>query len=83
MVNAIKRIFIASNIKADFVKAAVMIISLIPTKSAKRSNTAVSTPTEFVLLALLPSLSHQEAVLLVDAPNIVPKAVLSAILALF
>lgn len=82
MDNASKRIFIAPNIKVELVKAAVTIISLIPTDSAKRSSLVVPTLMEFAPLALLHSLSHQEAVLLPDALNTLPKAALTVILVL-
>lgn len=80
MGNATKRIFIAPNIKMEFVKAALMAFSLIPTKNAKKDYLAAPTSTEFVLLALLLSLSSQEAVLLLDALNILHKVALSVIL---
>ena len=82
MDNALKRIFIAPNIKVELVKAAVTIISLIQTDSAKRSSSVVPTLMEFALLALLHSLSHPEAVLLPDALNTLPKAALTVILVL-
>jgi hypothetical protein len=82
MDNATKRIFIALNIKVELVKAAVTIISLIQTDSAKRNSSVVPTLMEFALLALLHSLSHQEAVLLPDALNTLPKAALTVILVL-
>jgi hypothetical protein len=82
MDNATKRIFIALNIKVELVKAAVTIISLIQTDSAKRSSSVVPTLMEFALLALLHSLSHLEAVLLLDALNTLPKAALTVILVL-
>jgi hypothetical protein len=80
MGNATKRIFIAPNIKMEFVKAALMAFSLIPTENAKKDYSAAPTSTEFVLLALLLSLSSQEAVLLLDALNILHKVALSVIL---
>jgi hypothetical protein len=82
MDNASKRIFIALNIKVELVKAAVTIISLIQTDSAKRNSSVVPTLMEFALLALLHSLSHLEAVLLLDALNTLPKAALTVILVL-
>lgn len=54
----------------------------IPTEYAKRNNLAVFITMEFALLALLPSLSHQEAALFLAALNTVPKAALLVILAL-
>jgi hypothetical protein len=82
MENAIKRIFIALNIKMEFAKAAVMNSILTPTDYAKKSNLDVFTATEFVPPALLHSASHQEAVLLLVALNTLPVVVLLVILAL-
>lgn len=79
MDSALKRIFIAPNTKVELVKAAVTIISLIQTDSAKRSSSVVPILMEFALLVLLHLLSHQEAVLLPDALNTLLKAALAAI----
>lgn len=79
---AIKRIFIALNIKVELAKAVVMNSILTPTDYARKSNLVVFIAMEFAPPASPPSLSHQEAALLLDALNTLPVDVLLVILAL-